>query len=145
MAFTTPKCTNKMFDQLSSFQLFLLFLLSDMALGSCEHKDNTTCAVCVTDFNCYWCEHTRHCGDKTLGRHFLGKIRTECGGGEWYSYKQVTFSCILLAGSGVTIRGGGVGGFDTENFCRILTHFSKIYQIFPTIFVIFVGQQDAHH
>ena len=72
----------------NSYKLLLLLMVIDTAMASCTHKDNSSCATCVDDFNCYWCEQTRHCGDKTIGRHFLGKIRKECGGGEWFSYKQ---------------------------------------------------------
>lgn len=60
----------------------------EFAHASCMHKDNTTCQNCVMDFNCYWCVDTHHCSDITIGRHFLGRIRKDCGGGEWFSYKQ---------------------------------------------------------
>ena len=65
-----------------------LLVLFDPASTSCMHNNNTSCEQCVSHFHCYWCEKTKHCGDKSTGRHFLGKIRQDCGGGEWFSYKQ---------------------------------------------------------
>ena len=72
--------------------IIVVIVFVDLLESSCEHKDNTSCVECVNDFNCYWCVDTHHCSDKTIGRHFLGKIRTSCGGGEWFSYKQCTIN-----------------------------------------------------
>ena len=68
--------------------VLVLTSLLDVNTAICTHYNNTSCDQCVADFNCYWCEQMKHCGDKTSGRHFLGKIRQDCGGGEWFSYKQ---------------------------------------------------------
>jgi len=88
---------------------FVIFvLLVDFVATSCFHKDNTSCETCVSDFNCYWCVEKNHCGDKTIGRHFLGKIRRDCGGGEWFSYRQCSvdgtyISHVIYAGTVVGV------------------------------------------
>ena len=81
------------------FKYFTILFIGFIALSdaTCMQKDNTSCEDCVSDFNCYWCVDTHHCSDKTIGRYFLGKIRKDCGGGEWFSYKQCSINGTYMS------------------------------------------------
>ena len=35
----------------NSYKLLLLLMVIDTAMASCTHKDNSSCATCVDDFN----------------------------------------------------------------------------------------------
>jgi len=71
--------------------LLVFMSLCDITAGGCHTHDNTTCASCVRDFSCYWCEETQLCGK----RPSLKPSSKDCDG-KWYAFSQCSVSGNLI-------------------------------------------------